>query len=182
MVLVSGRATTHNMERAHRAGAASRHRRAWGEATRGSSARIGRCNAYNRPRPCENPANFCKQSRRAKFFAIFSLPSGLRARKSEQNRSVSKRVGVFTQARPEARVPELDSPRAKSARKLPSALRPGCVELPGLISATRQIIRLSASRGRGCGIQGFVVRSGEDELGLVTNDGHRLMCRRSRTR
>jgi phosphatidylserine/phosphatidylglycerophosphate/cardiolipin synthase-like enzyme len=49
-------------------------------------------------RPCENPANFCKQSRRAKFFAIFSLPSGLRARKSEQNRSVSKRVGVFTQA------------------------------------------------------------------------------------
>jgi hypothetical protein len=52
-----------------------------------------------RTRPCENPANFCKQSRRAKFFAIFSLPSGLRARKSEQNRSVSKRVGVFTQAR-----------------------------------------------------------------------------------
>jgi hypothetical protein len=57
-------------------------------------------NRYKRPRPCENPANFCKQSRRAKFFAIFSLPSGLRARKSEQNRSVSKRVGVFTQARP----------------------------------------------------------------------------------
>jgi Zn-dependent alcohol dehydrogenase len=57
---------------------------------------------YFRPRPCENPANFCKQSRRAKFFAIFSLPSGLRARKSEQNRSVSKRVGVFTQARPYA--------------------------------------------------------------------------------
>src|SRR6516165_7807180 len=61
------------------------------------------------PRPCENPANFCKQSRRAKFFAIFSLPSGLRARKSEQNRSVSKRVGVFTQARPFADLP--DQPR-----------------------------------------------------------------------
>src|SRR6516164_6904939 len=55
---------------------------------------------WARPRPCENPANFCKQSRRAKFFAILSLPSGLRARKSEQNRSVSKRAGVFTQARP----------------------------------------------------------------------------------
>ena len=60
-----------------------------------------------RLRPCENPANFCKQSRRAKFFAIFSLPSGLRARKSEQNRSVSKRVGVFTQARPRADIPPI---------------------------------------------------------------------------
>ena len=37
---------------------------------------------------CENSAKFCKRSRRAKFLAIFSLPSGLRARKSEQNRAV----------------------------------------------------------------------------------------------
>jgi hypothetical protein len=34
------------------------------------------------------PGEFCKQSRKAKFFAIFSLASGLRARKSEQNRPV----------------------------------------------------------------------------------------------
>jgi hypothetical protein len=87
-------------------------------------------------------------------------------------------------SRPEARVPELDSVRAKSARKLPLALRPGSVELPGLISATRQYIRIAASRGRSCGIQGFVVRLGRMscDSDLVTNDGHRLMRRRSRNR
>ena len=66
------------------------------------SSNDGSPNGSIRPRPCENPANFCKQSRRAKFIAILSLPSGLRVRKSEQNRSVSKRAGVFTQARPVA--------------------------------------------------------------------------------
>jgi hypothetical protein len=78
-------------------------------------------NATVRPRPCENPANFCKQSRRAKFFAIFSLPSGLRARKSEQNRSVSKRVGVFTQARPFAALQERPCERSGNATKRSSA-------------------------------------------------------------
>ena len=41
-----------------------------------------------RSRLCENSAKFCDWSNRAKFVAIFSLPSGLKARKSEQNRSV----------------------------------------------------------------------------------------------
>jgi hypothetical protein len=40
------------------------------------------------PRLWENTAKFYDRSNRAKFFAIFSLPSGLKARKSEQNRSV----------------------------------------------------------------------------------------------
>jgi hypothetical protein len=38
--------------------------------------------------PCKNTAKFCDWSNRAKFFAIFSLPSGQKARKSEQTRSV----------------------------------------------------------------------------------------------
>src|SRR5271167_1665372 len=36
-------------------------------------------------RPCENSTKFSKRLRRAKFFAIFSILKGLRARKSEQN-------------------------------------------------------------------------------------------------
>jgi hypothetical protein len=75
-------------------------------------------NVRDFPRPCENPANFCKQSRRAKFFAIFSLPSGLRARKSEQNRSVSKRVGVFTQAPTTAAISQAAIPFSLTGRRL----------------------------------------------------------------
>jgi 3-oxoacyl-[acyl-carrier protein] reductase len=51
----------------------------------GFSVPMGR---IGKPQDIENAANVCKQSRGTKFFAIFSLPSGLRARKSEQNRSV----------------------------------------------------------------------------------------------
>ena len=38
--------------------------------------------------PCENAVKSCNRPRRANFSAILSLPTGLRARKSEQNRSV----------------------------------------------------------------------------------------------
>jgi hypothetical protein len=41
-----------------------------------------------RPRPCQNSATFCKRSRRARFFAIFSTLNALRPRKSERNRLV----------------------------------------------------------------------------------------------
>jgi hypothetical protein len=52
------------------------------------------------PRPCQNSAKFCDRSREARIFAISLSQDGLRARKSERNRSVWKRAGVFTQPGP----------------------------------------------------------------------------------
>jgi hypothetical protein len=60
--------------------------------------------AYRPKAEVSRPSHYRRLSRRAKFFAIFSLPSGPRARKSEQNRSVRKRAGVFTQAGPKGDV------------------------------------------------------------------------------
>jgi hypothetical protein len=72
-------------------------------------------NGSNRPRPCQNSAKFCDRSREARTFVISLSQDGLRARKSERNRSVWKRAGVFTQPGPEAFVPG----RARYGSKAP---------------------------------------------------------------
>ena len=65
----------------------------------------GLANGSYRPRACQNSAKFCDRPREVRIFMISLSLDGLRARKSERNRSVRKRAGVLTQPRPEGDLP-----------------------------------------------------------------------------